>query len=225
VERLAAGHKVRALVVDDIRENREVLSTMLASIGCEVILAENGRQALEAVAASRPGIVFMDMRMPEIDGMEATRRIVHDYGRLGVKVVATSASALEHQREMYLRTGCDDFVAKPFHTERIYATLRHLLGVEFDYAPSPTVADNPPALDLASIVLPEDLVTRLVMAAELHSTTVLKNCLREVEQTGPAGQRLSTHLREFMASYDMEMIQKIVAQIPIAESAPHPANS
>jgi signal transduction histidine kinase/CheY-like chemotaxis protein len=224
VERLAAGHRVRALVVDDIRENREVLSTMLATIGCEVILAENGRQALEAVAVSHPGIVFMDMRMPEIDGLEATRRIVVDYGQLGVKVVATSASALDHQRATYLRAGCDDFVAKPFRAERIYAALRDLLGVEFEYAPAPAASDAAPELDLGSIVLPEDLIARLVMAAELHSATVLKNCLREVEQTGQAGRRLATHLRGFMASYDMETIQKIVAQIPVA-GATEPSNS
>ena len=215
IERLADGCKVRALVVDDIRENREVLSTMLAVIGCEVVLAENGRQALEAVAVSRPGIVFMEMRMPEIDGLEATRRLVRDYGELGLKVVAISAAALEHERKMYLRAGCDEFVAKPFPTERIYATLHHLLGVEFEYEPARDDGEAAPVLDLGRIVLPEELVVRLVMAAELHSTTVLKNCLREVEQTGPSGQRLAVHLREFMVSYDMETIQKIVAQIPV----------
>ncbi len=189
---------------------------MLATIGCEVVLAENGRQALEAVAVSRLSIVFMDMRMPEIDGLEATRRIVSDYGQLGLKVVATSASALEHERAMYLETGCDDFVAKPFRAERIYAALQQHLGIAFEY---PASAGAAPLLDLGRIVLPEDLTLRLMMAAELHSTTVLKNCLREVEQTGPAGQRLAAHLREFMASYDMETIQKIVAQIPVPQSS------
>jgi len=61
------------------------------------------------------------------------------------------------------------------------------------------------------------------MAAELHSATVLKNCLREVEETGSAGRRLAAHLREFLASYDMATIQKIVAQIPVA-STPAPAS-
>ena len=223
VERLAEGYEVRALVVDDIRENREVLSTMLAAVGCEIILAENGRQALEAVSVSRPDIVFMDMRMPEIDGLEATRRIVRDYGASGLKVVATSASALNHERERYLEAGCDDFVAKPFRAERIYGSLKQLLGVEFEYRESAGGADSAAVLDLGSISLPEDLVLRLVMAAELHSATVLKNCLREVEQTGPTGGRLAAHLREFLASYDMAMIQKIVAQLPIAREATSPA--
>jgi len=225
VEHLAAGCEVRALVVDDIRENREVLSTLLAVIGCEIILAENGRQALEAVSVSRPDIVFMDMRMPEIDGLEATRRIVRDYGASGLKVVATSASALEHERERYLRAGCDDFVAKPFRGERIYASLKNLLGVEFAYKARNGGAEGASLLDLGRITLPEDLATRLMMAAELHSSTVLKNCLREVEETGSAGQRLAAHLREFLASYDMEMIQKIVAQIPVTHDEPSTSSS
>ncbi len=225
VEHLAEGYEVRALVVDDIRENREVLSTMLAVIGCEIILAENGRQALEAVSVSRPDIVFMDMRMPEIDGLEATRCIVRDYGATGLKVVATSASALEHERERYLQAGCDDFVAKPFRGERIYASLKNLLGVEFDYKARAAGAEGASLLDLGRIVLAEDLATRLMMAAELHSSTVLKNCLKEVEETGPSGQRLAAHLREFLASYDMEMIQKIVAQIPVTRDEPSTSSS
>jgi signal transduction histidine kinase/CheY-like chemotaxis protein len=225
VEHLAPGSEVRALVVDDIRENREVLSALLASIGCEIVLAENGRQALEAVSVSRPDIVFMDMRLPEIDGLEATRRIVSDYGAKGLKVVAMSASALEHEREMYLKAGCDDFIAKPFRSTRVYDCLQHLLGVKFRYKAPLDGAEIQPLLDLGRIVLPEDLVTRLMMAAELHSATVLKSCLREVEETGPAGRRLAEHLREFLASYDMDMIQKITAQIAVEPNGAMPPTS
>ncbi|HSI13965.1 MAG TPA: CHASE domain-containing protein [Chthoniobacter sp.] len=216
VEHLAPGSQVRALIVDDIRENREVLSALLAAIGCEIVLAENGRQALEAVSVSHPDIVFMDMRLPEIDGLEATRRIVSDYGAEGLKVVAMSASALAHEREMYLKAGCDDFIAKPFRSARLYECLRNLLGVHFDYKAPAEDAERAPLQDLGSIVLPEELVTRVMMAAELHSATVLKSCLREMEETGAPGRRLAEHLREFLASYDMEMIQKITAQIAVA---------
>jgi signal transduction histidine kinase/CheY-like chemotaxis protein len=222
VERLAADCEVRALIVDDIRENREVLSNMLAAIGCEIVLAENGRQALEAVSVSRPDIVFMDIRMPEVDGLEATRRILTEYGTNGLKVVAMSASALEHERRMYLRAGCDDFIAKPFRTARVYDCLRNLLDVQFVYRAAEESAAPGPVLDFGSVVLSEDLVTRLMMAAELHSATVVKNCLREVEETGEPGRRLAIHLREFLASYDMEMIQKIVAQIAVAPNTSLP---
>ena len=213
VLRLAPGSRVRALVVDDIHANRAVLSAMLGAIGCEVLLAENGRQAIEVARVSQPDIVFMDMRLPEIDGREATRIIVEESGAAGPRIVATSASVLEHQRNLYMAAGCDDFVSKPFRSERIYRCLKNLLNVEFEYR-EPRPRDEP-RIDLAQIRLPEDLATRLMMAAELHSATVLKNCLKEVELLGPAGQRLAEHLREFMSSYDMETIQKIVAQLPV----------
>jgi signal transduction histidine kinase/DNA-binding NarL/FixJ family response regulator len=216
VERLAPGYEVRAAVVDDIRENREVLSTLLAMVGCEIVLAENGRQAVEVVRASRPDIVFMDMRLPEMSGLEAVEQIVREFGAAEIKIVAMSASALDHERDRYLAAGCDEFIAKPFRAERIHACLRNLLGVEFvERRPQPSQAAG--GIDLARIVLPRDLALRLAMAAELHSATVVKNCLLEVEQLGPSGCRLAEHLRGFLASYDMETIQRVVAQVPVEE--------
>ncbi len=213
ISSIAAGHRVRALVVDDIPENREVLATMLTLIGCEVVLAEHGRQAVEVVRVSRPQIVFMDIRMPEIDGIEATRRIAAEFE--DVKIVATSASALTHERELCLKAGCDDFVSKPFRAERIYGCLQRLLGVTFDYKERPGVAVSENTIDLRQITLPQELATRLTMAAELHSATVLKACLAELDQLGSAGPRLAQHLRGFLSSYDMKTIQRIIAQIPV----------
>jgi len=216
VVRLAEGVRIRALVVDDIPENREVLAMMLTLIGCEVVLAESGRQAIEVVRVSRPQIVFMDMRMPGQDGVDATRRIVEEFGGLGVRVVATSASALTHERDAFLKAGCDDFVAKPFRAERIYSCLEHLAGATFVYK-EPLKNDQPEeTVDLRQIELPEELVTRLTMAAELHSATVLKGCLSELEQMGGAEQRLAQHLKGFLSSYDMKTIQRLVAQIPVS---------
>jgi signal transduction histidine kinase/DNA-binding response OmpR family regulator len=217
-ERLAPGCAVRALVVDDIRENREVLSVMLDMIGCEVILAENGRQAVEAARVSRPDIVFMDIRLPEMDGLEATRKIIEELGPRGPKIVATSASVLEHQRADYQAAGCHGFAAKPFRAEHIYSLLETLLGAEFTYRAVPA-GETTTAMDLNEISLPEELISRMVMAAELHSTTVLKACFKEVENFGPNEQRLAEHLRSFLRSYDMETIQRIIAQLPVAGAA------
>ena len=213
VIRLAVGQQVRALVVDDIAENREVLAIMLELVGCEVALAEHDRQALEMVRDSRPQIVFLDMRMPEFHGLEVARQLFGELGPAAPKIVATSASALTHERERYLQAGCDDFVAKPFRAERIYGCLGQLLGVSFDHAPTATAEQT---IDLRQLTLPEDLAARLAMAAELHSATVLKTCLAEMEVLGSAGERVAGHLRTFLASYDMKTIQHLVAQIPVA---------
>ena len=189
---------MNALVVDDIPENRDVLFAMLSQIGCEVKTVENGRQALASVKTQPPDIVFLDMRLPEMDGIEVARRLLGQSNGGGTKIVATSASAFEHQRKRCLRSGCDDFLSKPLLVDRVYQCLEHLLGVEFEYkAAAQTTAVVASPLDLAQIVLPEDLALRLMMAAELHSTTVLKNCLTEVEQLGASGERLAEHLRGF----------------------------
>ena len=216
VERLANGYNVRALVVDDIRENREVLARMLTMIGCDVGLAESARQAKEVVEVSRPDIVFLDIRGPEGDDIEAARDMAGEFHSMAPKIVATSASVLTHERERYAEAGCDDFLSKPFRASRVYACLHDLLGVEYEYKPVPEDAVVEETIDLRAVVLPESLATRLVMAAELHSATVLKQCLVELGEISPAGQRLAEHLRGFLASYDMETIQRVTAQLTVA---------
>jgi CheY-like chemotaxis protein len=226
VERLVPGTQVRALVVDDIPENREVLSLSLTLVGCDAAVAKDGEEALERMRTFRPQIVFLDMRLPGMSGLEAARRISDEWGA-DVKLVAMSASALEHERERYLKAGCDDFVSKPFRVERIYRCLANLLHVRFVTKEALQNESDPDGtIDLGQLILDEDLAQRLATAAELHSATVIKSCLREVEQLGAPGLRLAQHLRKFLASYDMKTIQRVVAQIPVhpaAEQQPDPA--
>ena len=215
VERIAPGSEVRALVVDDIPENREILFLALNVIGCEVIGAKDGEEALEEIRSFRPGIVFLDMRLPGMSGLDAALAILEEWGT-EIKLVAMSASALEHERERYLKAGCDDFLSKPFRVEQIYRCLANLLGVKFVPREKPKNQSEPEAsIDLGQLSLSDDLALRLTTAAELHSATVLKSCLLEVEQLGKPGIRLAQHLRRFLASYDMKTIQRIVAQIPV----------
>jgi len=216
--RLAPGRHVRALVVDDVLENRKVLSAMLRMAGCDSTTAENGWQAIQAVRELQPDIVFMDMRLPGLDGIRATRLILNDPGAPRVRIVATSASVLDDERERCLEAGCDDFLAKPFRTEQIYGCVAALLNVEFvRERPSRATAPLSPG-DLARITLPESLIARMSSAAERHSATTLKACLDEL-QGGKADERhLAEHLRGCLASYDMDVIQQILAQVSV-ESA------
>jgi CheY-like chemotaxis protein len=155
------------------------------------------------------------MRLPGLSGLETAVRIVQEW-ETKIKIVAMSASALEHERERYLKAGCDDFIAKPFRAERVYRCLRNLLAVKYVFKTWPNDPTGPDlSIDLGQLALSEDLAQRLSTAAELHSATVIKSCLQEVEQLGPPGLRLAQHLRQFLASYDMKTIQRIVAQIPV----------
>ena len=216
IDRLARDCQVRALIVDDVEENRSILSHMLQSVGCEVQTAADGFAAIAVLTRSKVDIVFMDVRMPGIDGLETTSRILSD-ARIweGEKpqVVAVSAAALEHEREIYLQAGCDDFIAKPFQLHRVCESMEKLLGVRF--VRKRVSSKVKPGLDLSHLVLPERIVTKMVLAAELHSATALNACLQELEVLGQEESRLAEHVRGFLASYDMEAIQRILAQLPV----------
>jgi signal transduction histidine kinase/CheY-like chemotaxis protein len=220
VVRLAAGCSVRALVVDDNRENREVLGRMLSSVGCEIFYAIDGMSALATVREQRPEIIFLDLLLPGMSGAETARKIHAEFGSAAPKLIAHTASALAAHREEALATGCLDFITKPFECEQIYACLERQLGVKFQRAAAMTddmISDAP----LERVALPEALCARLMVAAELHSTTALKACLQELRLLGPETQRLADRIRQLMRSYDMDGIQHLLsqaAQPPQAES-------
>jgi signal transduction histidine kinase/CheY-like chemotaxis protein len=216
VRHLAEGVHLVALVVDDIAENRAVLSEMLSRIGCEVVVAADRGMAVALARSALPRIIFLDIRMPGSDGIEAIRRNVAELSRGdGIVVIATSASALSQDRDLCLGAGCDDFVAKPFRAERLYECLLHVPGVAFSYDEPDLRTNREAVFDLGQLAISHDLATRLTVAAELHSATVLKSCLAEIAQLGPTGDRLAQHLGGFLASYDMKAIQRLVAQIPV----------
>ena len=212
VSHLKAGSQLSALVADDNLENREVLSRLLTDIGVKVALAENGKEAVEKARTDPFDIAFLDIRMPEMGGQEAAQGIWQARGQNAPKVVAVSASTLDHERQTYLVSGFDAFIPKPFRAEEIYACLADLLGVEYEYAePVPAVEESP--LDLDGITLPEDLLGRLKEAAEFSSVTELDKTLNEVESVSPEAGRLAVHLRGLSQDFKMDEILKILEEI------------
>ncbi len=124
----------RILVVDDRWENRMMLSRMLSKTGFEVREASDGRDGIKQWKSWKPDLIWMDMRMPNMDGYEATRRIRQSEGGDDVIIIALTASAFEHDRERVLISGCNDFLAKPFREANLYDMLAHYLKIEFVYA-------------------------------------------------------------------------------------------
>ena len=221
IARLAPDYAVQALVVDDIAENRDVLSQILTCAGVEVDLAKNGEDALARVRQRLPDIVFMDIRMPGLDGSETRRQLIAEHGADTCKIVAVTASALTHQQQQYLDEGFDCFIDKPFRSERIFSCLNELLGVEFEHDP---LAANLAAAHrdhtLENIALPEAIRSGLVEAVRIHSITQLYQQLDTLEAVGRDEQRLATHLRLMVRRFDMKGIKNIVVKLPVAEAAP-----
>jgi CheY-like chemotaxis protein len=127
------GGSFRLLVVEDKPTNRELLIELLTPFGFDVRYAVNGAEGVEMWEAWQPHLVWMDMRLPVIDGYEATRQIkarAEATSRSAI-IVALTASAFEEEREVVLVAGCDDLVRKPFREGEIFDVLHRHLGVRF----------------------------------------------------------------------------------------------
>lgn len=131
---LEAGQpEYRILAVDDRIESRLLLVRLLTSLGFCVRAAENGAVAVDLWSSWEPHLILMDMRMPVMDGYEATKRIkAHLKGQATV-IIALTASAFDEERSIILSTGCDDFVAKPFREQVILEKMAKYLGVRYLY--------------------------------------------------------------------------------------------
>ena len=104
----------KILVVDDNRDNQDILTFRLELMGgFEILVASNGKEALEVASRARPDLILMDLRMPVMDGYEATRALRQtEWGR-NLPIIALTAGFTEEHREKALRAGCSDFIAKP----------------------------------------------------------------------------------------------------------------
>lgn len=213
VTRLADGQHVRALVVDDVQENRDVLAHLLRGVGVTVNTATGGREALEATRESSPDIMFMDIRMPDMDGLTAAREILRMPARERPQLVAVSASALIEQRREYLQAGFEEFLAKPIDAEQLYAVLARLLHVQFEYS-RPEIG----TAGIEKISLPGELLCRLRVATEAYNATELMRCLEKVEQLGPDGHELAEHLRNWIERSELDHVRCILAQVESSES-------
>ncbi len=138
--------RYRILIVDDKWDNRQILIKLLNPLDFELREANNGQEALEIWDAWKPHLIWMDMRMPVMDGYEATKKIRDEELRLvlsdveGMKnsedrvpIIGITASTLEEQRVVVLSTGCDDFVSKPFRETDIFDMMHKHLGVQYVY--------------------------------------------------------------------------------------------
>jgi len=122
--KLADRHPLRVLVAEDNGVNQKVALAMLRSLGYRADLASDGVEAVEAVRRVPYDLVFMDLQMPELDGLDATRQIIaeHPPGRRP-RIVALTANAFEEDREACLQAGMDDYVSKPLNAETLEAAL------------------------------------------------------------------------------------------------------
>ena len=118
----------RILLVEDNEMNRDMLSRRLARRGFEVVVAVDGKQALELTRSQSPDLILMDMRLPDMTGWEVTRALKADEATKQIPVLALTAHAMEGDRKSALDAGCDDYDTKPVEIERLMVKIQGLLS-------------------------------------------------------------------------------------------------
>jgi CheY-like chemotaxis protein len=202
VARLAPGQPgYRVLIVEDQEVNWQLLRQLLEHAGFEVRVAENGAKGVAEFESWRPHFIWMDWRMPVMDGLEATRRIRTLDGGRDVKIVALSASVFREERQQVLAAGADDFAAKPFQFGVIYDCMARLLGVRFvaDMAPAPVATAPLPPLDRKALeALPAVLRANLAETLVSLDPVQIAGLICRVTELDPAlGGTLERHVDQF----------------------------
>ena len=116
------------LVVEDQEDNRQILRDLLGSAGYDLTEAENGEEAIAAVARRRPDLILMDIQLPVMDGYEATRRIRTNPDLRSVPIIAVTSYALAGDENKALAAGCDGYVTKPYSPRDLLAKVRAYLA-------------------------------------------------------------------------------------------------
>jgi len=116
------------LVVEDQEDNRRIVRDLLTATDYEVTEAENGEEALAAIAKARPDLILMDIQLPIMDGYTATRRIKADPALRSIPVIAVTSYALSGEEKKAREAGCDDYIPKPYSPRELLAKVRQYLS-------------------------------------------------------------------------------------------------
>ena len=221
------GERRTVLVVDDEEDGRSLLRDVLEPLGFRVHEAADGEAAVSEAVRLRPHAILMDMRMPRVDGLAATRRIRAMSELAGTVIFAISASAFEHNRARCLEAGADAFIPKPFRQERLLELLCVHLSLNPVYASGGAgacletaraacnaAAGAPPGTDIPDAPLvapPADELRRFVELAARGDITQLLAEAARIEQSDRVYAPFAAQLRALGGAYRMQALRRWLA--------------
>jgi PAS domain S-box-containing protein len=217
VARLRAGTNVpRILVVDDQIENRDWLVKLLATIGYSVRDADDGDTAIQSWEEWNPQLILMDVHMPVMDGLEATRRIKADPRGRETAILVLTASALDSDRRAVAESGADDFLSKPCREDELLEKMRALLNVTYEYEEMTGAEDQPSSGTRDARAeglrqLPAALVEELRNATFSGNVKRLNALIADVRDTAYGAS--AGALQELADKYDYDALTLLLAEI------------
>lgn len=204
----------RLLVVEDIEENRRLLVEILTSIGFDVREAKQGIEALSLWESWLPHLIFMDLRMPSLDGYTATKRIRENPKSRETVIIALTASVFEEDRENVLTNGFNDFISKPFQQRDIFDKIAQYLGVQYIYetvgqAPQELLVETLSVEDL-SVMSPQWL-EQMYQAAYYLDTEAMNELVTQIpESKASLSKALTDSIDNFNSDQIMELIRPLL---------------
>ncbi len=211
---LAEGHdKYRILIVEDQIENRLLLRRLLEPVGFEISEAVNGLEAVTLSKEWHPHLIWMDIRMPVMNGLDATRKIKAE--DKSIRIVALTAHAMEEERREILEAGCDDFVRKPYRDTEIFETMTRHLGINFTYSEDYEEGHikEPDLSEIGNV--PHDLLEELRHVAELLNK---QRCLDVIERVRNISVGLYNDLRLMIENRHYKKLLEILDRLIERES-------
>jgi signal transduction histidine kinase/DNA-binding NarL/FixJ family response regulator len=210
---------LKLLVVDDESDNRALLREMLDKTGVQIAEAADGSSALEVFKRWQPDLILMDVKMPGMDGIEATRQIRALPAGADVPIVMLSASVFKEDREQVLASGGDEFIAKPFREAQIWDAIERQLDLTLTRAPLSTAGGERPQLPSRADVarLGPEMVRALRQAVELGYVNRVPAI---VAGASSEHQRTTTELARLAAELELETLVRLLAEEAPSEARP-----
>ncbi|MBD2089795.1 PAS domain S-box protein [Microcoleus sp. FACHB-1515] len=205
----------RILIVDDRSENRDLMTQLLEMVGFETRIAIDGQAAIAQWQAWQPHLIWMDMRMPVMDGYEATRRIRQAQTPATTPtIIALTASAFEEQQASILAAGCDDFVRKPFREAVLFEKMTQYLGAQYVYEDaSESSSDEAPVhfslLPASLLIMPAEWLGELRQAA---FTVDGDRIFQLIEKIPAEEQSIADQLTELVRRFCFDEILELVPE-------------
>ncbi|BAY29640.1 integral membrane sensor hybrid histidine kinase [Nostoc carneum NIES-2107] len=201
------GEKQKILVVDDRWENRSVLMNLLEPIGFEIVEAEDGKQGLAKAVDFQPNLIITDITMPVMNGLEMIQHLRNLPDYKDIKIIVSSASVFDTDKQKSLDAGADDFMPKPVQASDLLEKLQNHLEIEWNYEEE----NNSLLLLSQEVVLPPtEELNRLHELALKGRIKALQNKLSEIEK---ADHRFVPFVQEIQAlsqSFQIEKIQNLI---------------
>jgi CheY-like chemotaxis protein len=203
----------RVLVVDDIEDNRAFLSRLLEEVGFETCEAADGKQAIKMFEEWSPHLIMMDMRMPVMDGYEATRYIKAQEKGYGIPIIAVTASAFDEDKRQVLECGADDYIRKPFNETEVFKTIKNCIGIQYVYGEQDVSAVPNGKMDFTPLTagmvrdLPDKLINVMKEAAASADFYTLLELLDQLQEKSP---EVTGRLRELINNFQYEKILELI---------------